>query len=245
MDTAATLLPLLVAAAGGLCSLLFFVAVAGGLFVYLKRSGALSGGLPGGRPAVDVDGIQRMYTDRLGYESQPTGDPAQTHMVRVFDGLEVHLRSDTRDGAMGVNVEYGWSTPAPARFTVHIVEQTVADPSKRMLRDGAMNRHRDFSPRWPTAFPTGSAALDARFRVFAPDARSAAAAVALEAELLACAHVDLTATPEGSTLSDPFQQGLLARMGGPMGMAGITTPRGIEVQVQLHEDAARLLKACT
>lgn len=246
MDSSlAQLLPVVVALLGGLCTLLSVAVVAGLGLWWLKRSGglgalgaSLGGGAVGG---IDVDGLSRMYTERLGYRSVDTGDPERTHMVREVDGVEVHLTSRTRAGGLSTAVEYQWSSPRSADLQVQVVELSVADPRRRAARNAAMNRSHDFTPRWSTHFPTGDPALDARFRVFAPTADHAASVGRHAAALLACAHVELTAGPEGIVLSDAFQDGLLARMGGPMGMARVATPAGIAVQVALHEEAAAVI----
>mgnify|MGYP000624788270 CR=1 FL=1 len=240
MESLLPFVPMLVAALGGLCALLATLAVGAAAFVFLRRSGALSGGSSAGQVAA----VQQMYTDRLGYRSVPTDDPAATHLVRSLHGIEVHLTSHTQAGGLGTTVDYAWRSPSPSGLSVQVVEQRVADTRKRLARDARLNRSTTFTPQWPDAFPTGSPALDARFRVYAPDARRAAEVVALEDALLACAHVELTAGPDGITLSDPYQDGLLEWMGGPMGMARVLSPAGIEVQVRLHEAAAALLLAC-
>jgi len=242
VDSVASFMPMVVAAAGGLCMMLTTVLVAVAGFLFLRKSGALAGG--GGVSTGQVAAVQQMYTDRLGYVSKPTEDPAETHMVRTVDGIEVHLTSRTEAGGFGTKMAYAWHSPSPSGLSVQVVEQRVADRAKRLARDARLNRTTTFEPRWPQAFPTGSAALDARFRVFAPDARRAAEVVVLEAELLACAHVELTAGPDGVVLSDAYQDGLLESMGGPMGMARVMTAAGLDVQVRLHETAAALLVAC-
>jgi len=241
MEFLTELLPILVAAGGSLCTMVVFAGAVVFFFLRMRKLGALSGG---GR-SFDVGAVSRMYSETLGYVSQASGDAARTHMVRRFEGIEVHLRTVTKPSGLRTSVEYSWSTPTSSGMQVQVVEQTVADPGKRKRRDSAMNRSRDFTPVWSSSHPTGSPAVDSRFRVFAPDQQHAIAVAALEKELLACAHVQLTAGADGVELSDPFQEGLIARMGGPMGMGAIATPKGIAVQVELHNDIARLLLACT
>jgi hypothetical protein len=225
------------------CSLVTLLAFAvGGFFVLRKLGGGGAGagfGTLGAAP--DVAGLQAMYTDTLGYVSRDTGRPTTTHMVRTVDGHEIHLETTTERVATGTRVSYVWTTPSPSAHRLHVVERRVAEGLRGALKDEAMGRERGFQPAWPTHFPTGDPELDRRFRVYAPTAAHAAAARALKAELLALTHVELQADEQGVRLSDPFQENLLAAMGGPMGMARVATAQGIAAQVTLHEAAAALV----
>lgn len=226
------------------CSLVSLLAFAVGGFLLLRKlgtAGGRSGGLGALAPAPDVAGLQAMYTDTLGYVSRDTGRPSATHMVRTVAGHELHLETTTERVATGTRVSYVWSTPSPSALQLHIAERTVAAGLRGALRDDAMGRERAFTPAWPQHFQTGDPELDARFRVYAPSAAHAAAARSLKAPLLALTHVELQADGAGVRLSDPFQENLLAAMGGPMGMARVATAQGIAAQVALHEAAAKLV----
>ncbi len=235
-DGIAVLLQVFAALGSVVCSLLGLVVFAVGAWFFVRRMG-----VPGS--TIDTTGLQAMYSQTLGYRSIPTHDPQRTHMVREVGGDEVHLETHTTQSGAGLRVSYAWSTPRPSNCALHVVERTVADGLTRALRDSMRGRERDFAPAWPTAFATGDAQLDARFRVFAPSAEHAQAALALREALLALSYVELRADAQGVHLSDPFQENLLARMGGPMGMARIAEPSGIAAQVTLHEQAAALVLA--
>lgn len=253
MDVLAGLLPVVVVLASALCGLVSLLAVAVGAYVWLRRSKGTPAQVTSKAPApaaarsprvggaMDTSALQRMYTETLGYEAIATDDPAFTHMVRQCGAVAVHLESRTVGTGTGTEVSYGWRTPTPSALQVHVLEATVANRLSRAVRDGAMGRHRTVKPMWPQSFPTGDPALDARFVVYAPSAQAAVAACALREELLALPYVELQAGPDGAVLSDPFQQGLLDRVGGPMGMMRVATPGGIAIQLQLHEEAAALL----
>jgi hypothetical protein len=226
------------AACGLLCSAVFLI----GFLLFAKRlmSGAAAAGAPGG----GADAVARLYAEVLGYEDLGA-PPGGTHKRRVVDGVEVHHQTFVEARGTGTAMEQRWWTPGPARLRVHVAERRLADGLQRGARDLAMGRSRSWSPAYPTPLPTGDAALDARFCVYGedPDHALALAAPPLRAALLACAFVDLRAGDEAVVLEDPFQQGLLDRMGGPMGMARVLRPEGVEVQRRLHEEAAALLIA--
>jgi hypothetical protein len=224
------------------CSLVTLLGFAvGGFFLLRKLGGSGLGGLGTPASAPDVAGLQAMYTDTLGYVARDTDRPTATHMVRTVDGHEVHLETTTERAARGTRVSYVWSTPSPSALQLHVLERSVVQGLRSSLRDDAMGRERHVAPAWPQHFPTGDPDLDARFQVHAPSAAHAAAARPLKAALLALTHVELQADAHGVRLSDPFQENLLAAMGGPMGMAKVATPQGISAQVALHQAAATLV----
>jgi hypothetical protein len=188
--------------------------------------------------------MSRLYAELLGYADLPA--PAGgTHKVRRVAGLELHHETFVEAQGTGTAMEQRWWTPGPAALRVHVVERRLAEGLRRGLADLGMGRSRSWSPRWPSAWSTGDAALDARFRVYAATEQEARALrePALRAALLAPPHVDLRCDEERLVLEDPFQEGLLARMGGPMGMGRLLTPTGIEAQRLLHEQVAAVLVA--
>jgi hypothetical protein len=238
--TLEAILPILSGLGSAACSLLVFVVFIVAAVVFIKKSGVSLGGGFGGA-AMDTSGLQAMYTDTLGYTSVPSPDPARTHMVRQVDGVSVHLETHTQRTATAIQVSYVWHTETPGGLRVHVVDKSVADRVARAIRDGAMGRERAFQPTWPTAHRTGDLELDQRFTVYAPSPADARAAAQLREALLALPFVDVVADDTGVRLSDPFQQNLLERMGGPMGMAKVATAQGIAIQTTLHQQVAALV----
>jgi hypothetical protein len=235
---ASTLAGLGSALCGLLCSGVLFIGFVVFALRLMKGAGAASA--PGG----GAEAVSRLYQEVLAYEDLPA--PAGgTHKKRLVDGVEVHHETFVEARGTGTAMEQRWWAPGPARLRVHVAERRLADGLQRGVRDAAMGRSRAWAPAFRTPMPTGDAALDARFRVFAddPDAARALADPALRAALLSCAFVDLRADGEAVVLEDPFQQGLIDRMGGPMGMARVLSPEGVEVQRRLHDEAAALLVA--
>ncbi len=229
------------------CSLLFMVVSVVGVVWFVSKMSAGGFTMPTGGGPIRVDELQKMYTDTLGYRAEPTANPtgptATTHQIREFEGRNIHYRSSTRPAGTGIEVALTWSLTreTPVGRGIHIVERGVASGLQRTVQDMAMNRTRKFEPLFSTAVEVGDPELDKRFTFYAEDPAAAARIRELKAELLALPYVEVFAKGSEIVFNDPFQQALLAVMGGPMGMMAITSPEGIAKQVKLHNGVAALL----
>jgi len=238
-----------------LVALVMLVVVGGGI-AWVLRSGVLNNmGALGGNPAAIAQALTDLYSQRLGYvtvsapdprQAVAAGQPARTHMVRRLPEGEIHYESSTEYLGTSTRVSCAWTARVgrPMRVAFQVVNASLAGGAAGAAGDFVMGRSRAFQPAFPQRIASGDAAFDARYALFAPDAGAALAVVMapeVRSLLDALPVVNVRTTADSVVLDDPFQEMLLGLMGGPMGMAQIATPQGLERQAFLHDTVAQLL----
>ena len=238
------------------------VAIAGGawLFFFRKRMGSLQSSLGGGMGS-QQEGMRKMsalFKNTLEYRTVSTQTPEQmaeaaskgktveTHMVRSFEGCEIHYRSATSYGTTESKMSLSWSVPptGPLLHGLHIAEASLADKGSRLAKEMMTNVSVDWKPAYKQEIKTNDPELDERFRFFVADPEEAMEVLGnarLKPLLLAIPHIDLQVGEEGSSLNDPLQTSLAKLLGGRMEMMQVMTDQGIAVQEKLHNDVAALL----
>ena len=242
------------------------VAVAAGawFFFFRKKMGSLQGDFGGGLGA-QHEGARKMselFDKTLGYRTVSTQTPQQmaeaaskgktveTHMVRSFEGCEIHYRSATSYGTTESKMSLSWSAPpaGPLLHGLHIAEASLADKGSRIAKEMLTSVSVDWKPSYKQEIKTNDPELDERFRFFVADPEEALEILEnarLKALLLSIPHVDLVVGEEGSCLNDPLQNSLAKLLGGRMATMQMMTDRGIAVQEKLHNDVAALLSFTT
>ena len=201
----------------------------------------------GGPLASGAAALSAAMTQRLGYAAQ--GDPAaqaadlaahRMHMVRSVSGRSLHWMSETQASAGATRVSMSWQIPlgTPARVPLHVVSSRrggVAEWGK----DAMLSRSRSFQPRYSVALTPRDPATAAKLVAYTEPGYEAAAHAVLEDPelsrwLVGLAFVDLRVEPGVVRFDDPFQEALLAPLGGPLAAMRMLTPEGIEVVVGFH-----------
>jgi hypothetical protein len=187
------------------------LAIAFGLLLF---AGILVLVIKGKRVRGEVTAAKAEFLRRVGYEyaSGLTVSSSPLRRKMTPDGRLTHRYEVYTEGRSRVTAQ-GWQLECAARGPVfQLVDRKLLGNLQALLNVTGLSR-RTLQIAYPGPHPTGDAALDAHFALFAPDAPSACAMVrqpAMRKALLDLASVCLLADAAGAHFGDPSDANVYA-----------------------------------
>lgn len=241
------------------------VVVAIGYFVYMRKFSAGNAQ----KSLADSGPMMRMFFERTGYtfpEARGAGPDAQIprwqqayaaslqgrpydiHLVRDYQGLEVHWEqfSGQRDGAFVMSQSWWAPFSRMPRTPFHVAEASLASGVSQFAKEMLTNMTTNWKPAFQRQIKTGDPQIDGRFVVYGEHEEGVRAVFAdptFKQALFACSYVDLRVLPDSVRMSDPQQKNTLDMMGGTYGAMKYAGNPGaaFEVTLPVHDRMAYLM----
>ena len=178
---------------------------------------------------------------RQAYLTSTKGLGYKVHLVRSYQGLEVHWEHSKTWQYRQTIWAQTWfmPLPSPPRTLFHVSERTNINGAPTSVTS-------TWQPAFPRVIMTGDPQLDSRFVTYGIDDHSVRAVLAnptLRQALLACAYVDLRVMPNSVRFSDPMEKNAVAVLGGPQAAMQVVADPGTKFErtQSMHDHVASVL----
>lgn len=214
--------------------LLIVAASAGAIILFIRKAKGMKG---------DVDAARAEFLQQVGYGYVSSLTPASSPVRRknTPQGSFTHeFEVYSKGGSKVTTQSWELASPNPSRTSFQLVEKKMLSSGRALLNLVGPTK-RTLTIAYPGPHPVGDAELDARFALYANDARGAVAIVRqpdLRKALLELASVYLLVDESGATFCDPTDDNVYAW---GASRTDVSPAPAIRAAAKVHRAVERLL----